>query len=188
MPLTLEGALRDDHAALALGVTSLLPNVRTEQGHSIVLSQGGNMDKKKASYESHLRVAWYVFHAAFEDEVAQQRGIVQIIDVERARLSEFDLRQTKRNLSNLAGTMPCRIGGVHVCKPPAFSNYFKPWLLFFLHEEVRSRLHFHVGSTKRVVKGMEKTGIPFHHIPEELGGGFNLDRQAWLDERLALGM
>lgn len=187
LPMTLNGALRDDKDALALGVTCLL-GTKDIEGRNIVFTEAGNMDITKATYPGHLRVAWYMFHTALDDEDTQKKGIIQIINVEHAKLSELDLTQSKRNLSNLAGTMPVRIGGVHVCKPPFFSNMFKPILILFLHEEVRSRLHFHVGKRERVVRGFEKLGISRDKLPSEIGGSLDFDRNAWLEHRRAVGL
>uniref|UniRef100_A0A7S3L0N6 CRAL-TRIO domain-containing protein n=1 Tax=Amphora coffeiformis TaxID=265554 RepID=A0A7S3L0N6_9STRA len=118
LPLTLDGALRDDEVALKIGFVNYLAGCSDPHGRAILYVLPGNQDKTKYTRESMGRAVWYVIHAALEEmPEAQKHGIIFMAHPAGAKLAQFDRAMMKVVLSAIQGTLPVRLSAFHICQP-----------------------------------------------------------------------
>ena len=76
LPMTLDGALKDDHISLGVGFARLVVPAKDPAGRSIIFADPSKLDSTKYDRESMVRATWYVMHAALESVDAQKMGVV----------------------------------------------------------------------------------------------------------------
>jgi hypothetical protein len=187
MPLTLSKALKDDAVALSTGFYSLT-GTKDASGRSIIFIDPSKQDKSKYPRESMCRAMWYILHAALEDEVTQQRGVINVAYPHHAKLSQLDRPLTKMNMESMKGCIPVRQSGVHICYPPSFVSLILPILKAFMGERLRKRIQLHSGSTKKVMQHIAAYGLPKESMPTDLGGEAVVDHLSWLEHRRTSGL
>lgn len=107
LPLTQEGALRDDAYALQNGFVRLT-GTQGAGGRNIIFCDPSLQDFKY-SQESMLRAIWYIFHAALEGEKGvdtQKRGFIFIVFPYNATLHHLDRKLSKLMVSGVQGCLP----------------------------------------------------------------------------------
>lgn len=187
MPLTLDGALKDDDAALTIGYANFLAGHCDPQGRSIMYMEAGRQDKTKYSRESMVRAIWYMLHAAMESEETQKYGLLFITFPAGVTMSQVDRGLIKILLPSIQGTIPLRLSAFHSCQPPTFLKLVLPFIKLFMSDRTKDRLLFHFGSTEKVRQKLESYGLTKDNIPQSLGGNVVVDTKAWIEQRRAEG-
>lgn len=183
LPLTLEGALKDDTETVRRGVYSLLSST-DEMGRAFLLFDPSLQDKTKYSRESMVRSFWYVIHSALERETAQQHGVVGLGYPHNAKLHQFDRQLNKVNIASLKGAIPLRMSAIHICQPPSFISIVLPIVKLFMGERMRKRINVHTGDIDKVQASLAKYGITPDMLPTDLNGHVQVDREKWAEQRL----
>lgn len=187
LPLTLDGALKDDDVALSMAFIQST-EAKDEAGRRIVLGDPSKLDKSKYTRPSMVRAFWYVMHAALEDEMTQKRGIILMLFPHHAHVSQFDRKLVAMNAESMKGALPVRIGAFHICHPPAFFQIVFPVIKFLLGKRLRQRIKVHSGSEEHVLERLAHFGLPKESVPSDLGGTVVLDQKTWLVNRKQSGL
>jgi len=134
LPMTLDGALKDDQVALSLGFARLMP-AKDPVGRSIVFVDPSKLDSTKYQRESMCRALWYVMHASLENPRAQQRGDLIIGYPKHVEITQVDRELMKMNMESIRGCIPVRISALFLCHPPSFfAKVVYPLIRLFLGE------------------------------------------------------
>lgn len=187
LPLTLEGALKDEDKALKAGFVRLIAGVKEPGGRSILYADPSRYASKHERLTT-VRALWYVMHAALEDEETQKKGFVIIADPRNAKISQTDTKMDKLNIESIRGCIPARVAAMHLCHMPIFFSIIFPVIKVFLGARLRQRIRLHSGSVEHVLKRLEVFGLTRDKLPEQLGGTYNLDHEKWLADRRAKGL
>ena len=190
LPLTLSGALRDDHEAARLGIFNVLPGTDAE-GRSVVWTDETAYYHKKhsCSPESLCRFLWYAFHAALECDDAQKHGVVSVFFCRQPlQFRQFDRQRTQMSIRTIKGCLPLRLQAIHLCQPPAWVATIFPLLKLFLGERLRHRVFVVTGTTPEVAQTLSEKGVHADMLPEEIGGKLPWDYIEWMETRLAHGL
>jgi len=191
-PLTVAGALRDDHQAASLGIFNILPGCDAD-GRSVVwvdASAFPDKNSKEVTRESMCRFMWYAFHAALENENAQKHGVVTLFyNRNPMRLNQFDRKRTKLNVKSMKGCLPVRLKAIMLCQPPSWFSVAWPLIQLFLGERLRQRVSLHKGSTEQVLHTIQKQGgLRPEILPRDIGGHCVWDPLQWFETRQAQGL
>ena len=183
-PLTLSGALRDDMAALQLGLMRLT-GTKDPMGRSILFGDPSKLDATKYSRESIVRATWYTFHCALQDEPTQKHGVVMMVYPHHVQLHQLDRKLMKLNTECIKGAIPVRLAAFHVCHPPTF--FAIVWqLLKVILGKLRKRVKIHSGERDHVLEALSAFGLTKDVVPTDIGGDVLLDVDGWLDHRRAM--
>lgn len=204
-PLTLAaGALDGDEAALETGFIRLLPSCRDPVGRPVLFLDPSRHFPGTYPRESMVRVFWYMIHCALEPPppsdqdcdndnpsvvvaaAAAARGVVFVGYPRNVQLSQFDPKLIQANIGYVKSSLPLRLSGMHVCHPPSFFGVIFPVVQYMLASYLQ-HLHVHQGSDEQVLDQLSVFGLPKQGLPTELGGDFQLDHSAWLQERRSRG-
>jgi hypothetical protein len=186
-PLTLVGAVRDDKETIRIGIISLMKE-KDPEGRSIIFFDVARQDRTKYSRDSLGRVFWYIFHAAIEDENTQRQGVVVLGWPQNAKYSQFDRGLIRIVTTSIKGAIPTRLSALHICQPPMFAAIVIPIIKYFLGEKLRKRISVHSGSQEKLLGRLEKFGLSKDKLPADLGGQIVVNRESWVNERLAAGL
>jgi len=188
LPLTLDGALKDDMIALSCGYIRLLPNVKDPSGRAVFMVDPALQQPSKYERVSLVRSIWYVTHAALESVTAQQKGVVFLVYPHNISKKIFDQVQLKMNMESLKGLLPLRVAAVHICKPTfIFSSVFSV-VKVLMGERLRKRIKKHSGKDEHVLKRLADFGLTKDMLPSEFGGKLALDHASWLKTRRSNGL
>ena len=188
LPMTLDGAVRDDTAALEIGFFNYMAGHADSQGRGILYLEPGKQDRTKYSRESMIRAVWYHLHAALEQTECQKHGILFVSYPGGAKLGQFDRTLIKALLGSMQGVLPVRVSAIHICQPPAFIKIILPVVRLFMSDRVKRRLCLHFGSAATVREKLQAaTGLTDADIPAALGGHAVIDSAAWIAARRAEG-
>jgi hypothetical protein len=183
LPLHLDKALKDDMVAVDMGVLRLLPVKADPGGRSSLFLDPSRQDLSKYTRESMIRVYWYLFHVALEDQDTQKKGLVLIGFPKNAKFSQFDRTLVKMMMRSVKGQLPVRLAAIHMCHPPAAFQVIFPFLKILLGERLRKRFKVHGGSEEKVLERLAQFGLERTNLPTELGGQIVLDHEGWLEDR-----
>lgn len=182
LPLTQEGALRDDENALKMSFLCLT-GTADETGRQIVYCDLSKLDISKNTRESMARTAWYTISAALEDETSQQKGIVLIVNPRKAKYSQFDRRLARLSVNAMQGRLPVRLSAIHVVHSSYFFSIVYAVIKLFLRERTKKRFIFHSGSQDQVLESLSKMGLSLDVLPVDIGGKIVINQQQWLESR-----
>jgi CRAL/TRIO domain len=169
LPITTDGALRDD--AVALNAGFIHSTGVDETGRSVFLFVASNIETCEASRESKVRALWHTIHSALvENETSQKKGVVFIANLRDSQLKRVDLSLIKTMMESLRGSLPLRLSAIHICRPPAFFSMILPIMKMFLGPVLRERIKFHMGSPSKVSASLGRCGVSESAIPVDLGG------------------
>lgn len=182
LPLTLDGALKDDEVALSVGFMTLNKR-KHESGRNIIFADPAKQQFDKYSTDSMIRAIWYIFHTALEDEETQKQGVVFLCDLSKAAVNLLDHELCRVVALSVTGCIPVRLSGIHGCYPPAVFWILFPIIKVLLGERLGKRIKIHSGAKKRVHAELTKYLMPIHVVPSQLGGQLELDNAAWIEER-----
>uniref|UniRef100_A0A7R9WVG2 CRAL-TRIO domain-containing protein n=1 Tax=Craspedostauros australis TaxID=1486917 RepID=A0A7R9WVG2_9STRA len=190
LPLTLDGAFKDDHVAINLGFMQPLGTREPNTGRPLILVDPSHQDRSQHTRESLCRSLWYMVHSVLkDDDVAQRKGVVLVVTGKTVKFGQFDRAQAKMNMESISGCLPLRISVAHMCHPPKFFAIVFAVMKLFLGDTVRKRIRVHSGSDKHVVKTLEKKfGLTKDVLPTELSGAIVVDHQGWVKKRQDAGL
>jgi len=188
MPLTIMGALRDDHEALEIGFLKAVPANYDETGRTMLYLDPEKFTSFICTMESMLRALWYVVHTALEDEETQKKGIVLISNPEHAGFMRFERRFHMMAIKSLKGLLPIRLAASHFCNPPLYFRAVYPVVRMAVGHRIGKRVHVHAGSERRILERLEGFGIRRTNLPSNLGGLMILDHHRWLRDRKCVGL
>jgi len=188
MPMTLDGALKDDWDALTVGVWRLAGN--DSKGRRIVFADPSLHDSSFCSIDALARANWYVIHAALEDEQTRREGVVFVNYPARLQFAQLSPQLAKLTLGSEC--LPVSIKGFHIVNPPKlFTKIIFPIIKAaakMVSQQFHDMLAVHSGSDEEVIKELEAEGISRSALPIEMPGGtMATEHIAWLEERKALG-
>ncbi|CAB9512436.1 tocopherol transfer protein [Seminavis robusta] len=169
LPLTPEGALKDDAVALSVGLLTLT-GTKDSSGRNIMVADPTKQQFDKYSTQSMIRTVWYMVHLALEDEETQKQGLVYIVDLSKASLSLLDKELVRVAALSVTGCIPVRLSGIHGLYPPAVFWVIYPVVKVLLGERLRKRAKFHSGSKKKVLAELAKYGLDSTKLPKLIGG------------------
>ena len=188
LPMTLDGALKDDMVLLKTGAFQYVEGATDEQGRSILIFHcsrllDGLEDTRVE--EDVMRVATYVGHAALENVACQKRGIICLLYPGPLKFRDVAGNDCARMLAESAyGAFPVRISACHFIRPPTFLMIFVwPILKLILPNRIMRRFIWQRGSDERLRKTFSKYGINEDNLPTLVGGNFDHDHIAWLEKR-----
>ena len=185
--MTLGKSLHDDDIALKTGFIQVLP-IKDKKGRAVALVTPRNLESSKYTRESMVRVTWYMIHTMLEDESAQQKGIIFIIDLSGAKVKHFDIPLVNQCSESVKGILPLRVSALHFCQPPILFDILYEVVKLLLGERLRKRIIVH--SQWWVKEDDSNTlgayGFTKSELPAGLGGDLFLDHQSWLANRKAL--
>jgi hypothetical protein len=69
-----------------------------------------------------------------------------------------------------------------------FAAIVIPIIKYFLGEKLRKRISVHSGSQEKLLGRLEKFGLSKDKLPADLGGHILVNRESWVNERLAAGL
>mmetsp|Transcript_14728 Transcript_14728/g.30362 ORF Transcript_14728/g.30362 Transcript_14728/m.30362 type:complete len:289 (-) Transcript_14728:355-1221(-) len=187
LPLTLDGALKDDWTALTTNFIQIIPGVRDAMGRSIIYVDSSKQDKTKYEKYSMVRTFWYMLHAAVESEEAQQHGVVVMLFPHNAKISQFDRELLKINIVSLQGVIPIRASAIHLCRPPSFFKLVLVFVRLMTSKRTQKRMLVHFGDEKTVLEKIANYGLDKDMVPTDLGGNVKLDVVSWLEQRKSEG-
>jgi hypothetical protein len=186
--MTLEGALRDDEAALTIGfVNYMAGGYSDDRGRGLMFMLPGLQDKTKYTRESLARAVWYMLHAALESPTAQKHGLLFLAFPKGARFSQFDPQLSKVVLPTIQGALPIRVSAFHICQPPAFIQLILPIIKLFMSDRTKKRMQLHFGSLDKIHKKLGKYGLTKANLPTVMGGEAVVDTPAFIARRRAEG-
>lgn len=188
LPMTLDGALRDDWDALKLGIWRLAGY--DTSGRRIVFADPSLHDTNVCSIDAVARANWYVINAALEDELTRRDGVVFVNYPARLRFSQLSPQLAKLSLGS--ELLPVRIRGFHIVNPPKlFTKIVFPIIKAaakLVSQQFHDMLAVHSGSDEEVIDELETAGILRSALPTDIPGGtLNSDHVAWLEERRVMG-
>lgn len=190
MPLTLDKALKGDEKSLEISVLRDT-HCKDDGGRAILFFDPGRLPKNRGEYDkkSMVRAFWYTLHAVLEDEEVQRKGCV-IIGHPKHAPSKPDFELEKKQVGALRGSIPIRIGAIHICHPPWFFELVWPVFKLMIGSVLRKRVNIHSAKDEKILGNLEsKFGIPKEKIPTDMSGGaLQLDHMAWLEERRKAGL
>ena len=188
LPLTLDGALKDDVDGVLLGFGRCNDAMVDDNGRRILFVDPSLLDHDKYSRFTICRAFWYVLHAILEDETTQKRGIVFCGYAHKAKFANIDRPLMKMNMESIKGCIPVRVGSFHLCRPPSFFKVVFPIMKVLMGARLRARVKVYFGDNGSILEKLAKFGIRKSSIPSELGGNIVLDQELWVEDRKAAGL
>mmetsp|Transcript_879 Transcript_879/g.1336 ORF Transcript_879/g.1336 Transcript_879/m.1336 type:complete len:287 (-) Transcript_879:304-1164(-) len=188
LPMTLDGALRDDTASLNISIMRDT-HCKDDGGRAILFYDPSRLPKKdKYDAFSMTRALWYTLHCCIEDEEVQRKGCVIIGHPKHAEKPDFTLE--KLQVDCLRGCIPIRIGAIHLCHPPWFFELIWPVMRLIIGSLLRKRVKVHSGDDNELLTKLEiEYGISPETVPTDMAGGkLKLDHVSWLEDRRKAGL
>uniref|UniRef100_A0A7S1D817 EF-hand domain-containing protein n=1 Tax=Cyclophora tenuis TaxID=216820 RepID=A0A7S1D817_CYCTE len=185
LPLTQEGALRDDLEILKLPVLNDTL-MKDDFGQHVLFLDKRSVALTKYEARALCRATFYTFQNRLEeDEEAQKNGVVVQI-LTPTSPTTWNIKFAKKMLSWVRQGAPVRLACAHMMYPaPFFSIMFR--VTRILAGELSSRLKIFGGSESEVMENMKKFGLDRDRIVKNLGGTLVLEREQWLQERADAG-
>jgi hypothetical protein len=150
LPMTLDGAMKDDLETLALGYT------RTVQDHGRILFMDPSRTLVDRDIDSIVRCQWYVSTKALMSEPEmQKKGAIFVLDLDTIR--HFDRPLIKRMAETTNDSFPLRVSLCCMINPPPLTDFFVKIVKLFMKPKVRQRLYVIKGDQKLVkhVEGLD---------------------------------
>mmetsp|Transcript_20556 Transcript_20556/g.37357 ORF Transcript_20556/g.37357 Transcript_20556/m.37357 type:complete len:510 (+) Transcript_20556:2-1531(+) len=182
LPMTLEGALRDDAVALECGGFKILPKPDAS-GRPIMLGAPHCHTRVGYDTESMLRAIWYVFELVADEENAR-KGVVLLADWTSATIWDYDAVMDQFMFEIEREYLPWSFAGIHaIGLPLIIVQILKPAVCAVMGKETRAKLIVHQTEGDLLLKDLEIYGIPKVSIPVEIGGCCHHSHHEWLQMR-----
>lgn len=182
LPMTLEGALRDDTVALECGGFKVLPKPDAS-GRPILLGAPHCHTRVGYDTESMLRAIWYVFELV-ADEGNARKGVVLLANWTSATIWDYDAVMDQFMFEIEREYLPWSFAGIHaIGLPLVIVQILKPAVCAVMGKEARAKLIVHQTEGDLLLKDLEIYGIPKASIPVEIGGCCHHSHHEWLQMR-----
>lgn len=134
-----------------------------------------NQTLRRKIHRDTLQGIVYQLDSALEDVVTRSNGIVFIYNMSASDYSNFDYELCQKILNLLKGAYPAKLKKVLIVSPPLWFRAPFHLLRLIVREKLRDRVW---------LLNMEqlKDHIPLDALPIELGGNYQHDHRAWIDE------
>lgn len=187
--LTLENIYDDDEDEVALrrGFLAIIP-MKHKTGRRILYCDPGKLDKTLYTREMLVRSVWYFMHRVLSDTDVQKKGVIGLVNPRTAKFSEVEKKIMWMCTVSVKGCIPIRLSAFHVCHTPMIFKVIFPFVKVLIGPRLRKRLRLHFGSDQAVIKVLSKFHITKDQIPDDLGGNFVYDHDAWIEDMRAQGL
>lgn len=125
LPLTLDGALKDDEVALTIGFMNYTGQF-DPSGRAVPFADPSKQDKTKYTPKSMCRSLWYLLHTCLQNTDTQKKGVIVCIFPRNVRLGQLDRKLMKLNSDSLKACIPVRVSCLHICHPPKIFQMIFP--------------------------------------------------------------
>lgn len=134
-----------------------------------------NNPHRKKSHRDTLQGIVYQLDSILEDIVTQRNGIVFIYNMSDSDYSNFDYDLCQKILNLLKGAYPAKLKKVLIVSPPLWFKAPFHLLRLIVREKLRDRV---------LLLRMDQITehIPSDSLTSELGGSYEHDHQAWIEE------
>jgi len=185
LPMTQDGALRDDADTLAVGLYRVLPEP-DNSNRPIVFYSANLLMTKAHGRESYLRTCWYMMECALENRLVRN-GVVMLVNAHAVTFEHFDRKFEKMAFELERYAWPVKYRAIHIIKPRSqIFKVMKPIIFFLLGRRLRSRLKLHEGGAMDVLESLSSYGLSYEVLPTDIDGDVELNYDQWLAERRAL--
>jgi len=182
LPMTLDGAMRDDadvmikHYTLLPWSVTVLP-LKDTAGRAVVYVKGNALDRKHFSWDQQMRAHWYTLDTLASSPEVCKHGYVTIINGnnvnERRHFSARFFRLIQQLLWEI---LPTKVKCHHLCHPSKVNYYLiQPLVRAVVGKELRLRQRVHYGTTQKVLNELALYSLPAEILPQDMGGSLELD-------------
>lgn len=180
-PMTLANCREiDEEIEFKMGLLYLLPKL-DDTGRSVVYMDPSVVEGQDYNGESIVKAAWYTLHAALENETAQQKGIVFLVNLATTLPRHFDRKLTQLLANSIRGVLPVRVSVIHIFHAPYLLEVLFDVVSILLGERITKRIKIYSGEDTD--RQMEEFGVHSNALPIDLGGEVVVDQSAWLANR-----
>lgn len=183
LPLTLEGAFRDDMEVLQKGFVQVT-QAEDDAGRGILYLSPDNYVKGEFPVEAQVRAIWCMTMALLENKNVQTNGFLFMVNASQVSSKNMNRALQKKAAYSVGHCLPLRIGAFHVCQPTWPFRLALPFIKYFIKQPLASRIKVAHGTSEEVVAKLGEYGIKPNHVPSDIAGGqYELDNNKWLEER-----
>lgn len=134
-----------------------------------------NNPQRKKTHRDTLQGIVYQLDSSLEDITTQRNGIVFIYNMSNSDYSNFDFELCQKILNLLKGAYPAKLKKVLIVSPPLWFKAPFHLLRLIVREKLRDRVW--------MLRGDQLTEhIPSNCLTPELGGAYEHNHQAWIEE------
>lgn len=126
---------------------------------------------------------WYVLHAAVEDPIALEKGLVAV-DTFNPKDCHFMSDGFADGVVDFLNVAPFTLRAHHFCSIQANFPRVLSRTLMLLSTQDKLRARGHSGTKEEVCNELQRYGIPQSRMPQELGGPIRVDQNKWLVDRM----
>lgn len=175
LPMTVEGALQSDIAALETNFCEMLPH--DKNGRRVIYYDRSRISNAVYNRDSIVRVMWYAIHKVSNEENAQNAGFVLLTDCRQDTLHSFDRKLVKLLIDSCIRVAPIRLRALHICCSTHRSilSFVCPAMKMIVGKRIRGRTILHSGDPKELLYDLEDYGMPANILPISLGGSYHSD-------------
>ena len=189
MPLTLDGALRNDILTLESDFVRVLEDVYDDSGRGILFVSPSKFINQQHNPLSMVRTIWYHVHVLLEYENVQKNGFIILVNPKNVSLNNISYELQKLAAYSGDKCFPTTIQAFHFCQPNYIFRVLElPFMKYFLGPILSARIN--VNGKDQMIEKLEKHyGIPPTCIPTDISGGQLAlkDQKVWLQERRQSG-
>lgn len=129
----------------------------------------------KRSHKYTLQGIVYQLDSALDDVITQRNGVVFIYNMSESDYSNFDYDLCHKILNLLKGAYPAKLKKVLIVSPPLWFRAPFTLLRLIVREKLQKRVEL-------VSMDQLKNYMPITSITTELGGTYQHDHNAWIEE------
>lgn len=182
-PFSIADILEKDRKELSLGFLRLIPET-DGTGRCNIFMDPSVLEGHEYKDENMCRAAWYILHAALENnESTQQKGIVFLVYLRYTYVRHFDRSLVKLIANSIKGVLPVRVSAIHIFHAPYLFEVLFDVVSLLLGERLTKRMKMYSGEDEVIHDQLGDYGILPSRLPSELGGSLDLDQDAWIAER-----
>mmetsp|Transcript_15784 Transcript_15784/g.28451 ORF Transcript_15784/g.28451 Transcript_15784/m.28451 type:complete len:544 (+) Transcript_15784:195-1826(+) len=182
LPLTLDGALRDDMTALQTGLCVPLPE-RDASGRQVLWFTLCKITFQGFTLQSTLRVLWYMMEIASQND-RDGEGIVRIENYENWTSENVVADLFVEYFALTRDCWPVKVNADHsVCVAEDLCRLLMPICRPAKGKEGRIRSIIHAGTLEQGIKELPEYGIPLKMIPADCGGQSKVTIKEWIEGR-----
>ena len=197
LPMTLEGAMRADRAAMEIGLLQILPD--DNNGRPILYWDRIRAIPPMIRRDETARIYFYLLHTMSQRESVQRNGYVWIIYSKNYDLYKHVDRVLAKRLLKMVYTVPSNFKALHIFCGSSYSLVAMALSMYkmFGGRYFRLRLHPHAGTVEDLLQRLALYGIDSEHLRNvlDLRGTPNeadnflvwMDRQRQAEETMQLG-